>query len=362
MKIIHCADLHLDSEMSSNLDREKAKIRKAELLNTFCRMVDYAKENQVDAIIIAGDLYDKKNISATAANTVWKQILNNPEIDFYYLKGNHDADSFLAAVETIPENLKLFDKAWKSYRAGDIVITGVELDSENAATIYGGLTLNMEDFNIVIMHGQEISAAGNDKTEKISLKDLKNKGIDYLALGHIHSHKQEKLDSRGVYCYPGCLEGRGFDECGEHGFVLLEIEEKNNLKTSFVPFAKRTLYTVMTDISDCLATVDIVEKVKETLSQEAIDSESLVKMVLTGSVDVECEKNLEMISDYFKGNYYFFKVKDETTFFVDYEAFAFDESLKGEFVRKVFASDIPKEDQGIYIRYGIQALMGEEVE
>lgn len=361
MKIIHCADLHLDSEMSSNLDREKAKLRKAELLNTFCRMVEYAADNHVDAIIIAGDLYDKKNISATAANTVWKQILNNPGIDFYYLKGNHDADSFLAAVESIPENLKMFDKAWKGYRIGNVVITGAELDSENSATIYSSLNLNMEDLNIVVMHGQEI-IAGNDKTEKVSLKDLKNKGIDYLALGHIHSYKQEKLDARGIYCYPGCIEGRGFDECGEHGFVVLEIDEKNSFKTSFIPFAKRTLYTVMTDISDCLTTVDIVERVKQRLSEENIDSGSLVKVVLKGSVDVSCEKNIEMISDYFKENYYFLKVKDETTFFVDYEAFALDESLKGEFVRKVLASDIPKEEQGIYIRYGIQALMGEEVE
>jgi exonuclease SbcD len=56
-------------------------------------------------------------------------------------------------------------------------------------------------------------SSSKDKTEVISLKELKNKAIDYLALGHIHSYKMEQLDSRGVYCYPGCLEGRGFDEC-----------------------------------------------------------------------------------------------------------------------------------------------------
>lgn len=62
MKIIHCADLHLDSNMTSNLSREQAKQRKAELLATFERMIAYAKDNSVKAVIIAGDLYDKKNI------------------------------------------------------------------------------------------------------------------------------------------------------------------------------------------------------------------------------------------------------------------------------------------------------------
>ena len=58
MKIIHCADLHLDSNMTSNLSREQAKQRKAELLATFERMIAYAKDNSVKAVIIAGDLYE----------------------------------------------------------------------------------------------------------------------------------------------------------------------------------------------------------------------------------------------------------------------------------------------------------------
>ena len=88
MKIIHCADLHLDSKMETNLTKEQAKERKAELLNTFQRMVEYAAEEQVAAILIAGDLFDKKTVSATARNIVCQMIQFHPEIDFYYLKGN----------------------------------------------------------------------------------------------------------------------------------------------------------------------------------------------------------------------------------------------------------------------------------
>ena len=85
MKIIHCADLHLDSNMTSNLSREQAKQRKAELLATFERMIAYAKDNSVKAVIIAGDLYDKKNISANARNVFLSAINNNPDIKVFLI-------------------------------------------------------------------------------------------------------------------------------------------------------------------------------------------------------------------------------------------------------------------------------------
>ena len=86
MKIIHCADLHLDSKMTANLSKEQAKERKMEILRTFSRMVDYAAKNGVKVIIIAGDLFDTRNVSATARNLVRDTILKHPHIDFLYLK------------------------------------------------------------------------------------------------------------------------------------------------------------------------------------------------------------------------------------------------------------------------------------
>ena len=74
VKLIHCADLHLDSAMTTHLSKEKAQERKAELLRTFERMVEYARENEVEAILIAGDLFDRKNVSATARKSVRQAI------------------------------------------------------------------------------------------------------------------------------------------------------------------------------------------------------------------------------------------------------------------------------------------------
>lgn len=67
----------------------------------------------------------------------------------------------------------------------------------------------------MMLHGQEAEYAAQDKAEVVPLRDLRGKGIDYLALGHVHGYKKETLDSRGEYCYPGCLECRGFDEYGD---------------------------------------------------------------------------------------------------------------------------------------------------
>ena len=369
MKIIHCADLHLDSKLTANLSKEKAKERKAELLQTFTDMVEYADKNNVRAIIIAGDLFDVRNISVTAKNTVYNAVVNHGDIDFYYLKGNHDADSFLSMLEEIPENLKLFGDSLTSYTLTEgnyknVVITGAELSEKNTKTIYSSLVLDNDKINIVVLHGQEAAYKAKDKAEVININALRNKGIDYLALGHVHSHKEERLDNRGVLCYSGCLEGRGFDECGQCGFMLLDIDcESKRLSYSFVPFARRSLYTVNTDVSGCLTSMDILKRVRERLDEGAYNAESLVKIVLCGSVDVECEKNTEFIRKQLEDSFYFVKVYDETRLAVDYSAFARDVSLKGEFIRTVMGEGgIDEEQKAEIIRYGIQALAGEETD
>lgn len=367
MRIIHCADLHLDSRLSANLSVDKRRERKTEILHTFERMIGYAEDNRVRAILIAGDLFDTKNVTVTTRNMICEEILGHPEIDFYYLKGNHDADTFIDSLEIMPENLKLFEKSWTSYAVdtdGKVVITGTELCPENSNTIYEQLVLEQDKINIVMLHGQESVYHAKDKAEIINLTALKNKGIDYLALGHVHSYKNGQLDFRGEYCYSGCLEGRGFDECGEHGFVLLDIDvEAGTVNSQFVPFAYRQLHTIDVDITGCMTTSQIKEKVRAVLTEQNIPSTSLVKVVLTGNVDVECEKNMGFLLRSFEFDYYYMKIYDESKLAVDYKAFQLDESLKGEFVRMVMAADdMDEEMKAEVIRCGIQALAGEEID
>ena len=91
MKIIHCADLHLDSKMESNLSKEQAIQRREELVQTFVNMVSFAKNNDVKIIIIAGDMFDtSQNNQVRIKRRVLEQIKSSEEIDFIYLRGNHD--------------------------------------------------------------------------------------------------------------------------------------------------------------------------------------------------------------------------------------------------------------------------------
>ncbi len=362
MKIIHCADLHLDSRMTSNLDKAQAVERRKELLRTFTRMVEYARKNDVRVILIAGDLFDTRNVSALARNTVNDLICTNPQIDFLYLKGNHDSDNFLSKLEEIPSNLLFFEEEWTSYRYGNVVVSGLELSERNGAVVSNSLVLNQEDINIVTLHGQTDEYRSADQVERIGLNELRNHNIDYLALGHIHSFVQGVLDNRGIFCYPGCLEGRGFDECGKKGFVLLNIDEQTrSVKTDFVPIASRTLYTLPVDVSGVQTTQEAAVRMEQAVDKAAYASGSMVKFVLKGEVGVDTEINCDYLQDLFTDYFYFEKVEDQTRLRVEYSEYEKDASLKGEFIRMVLGSDLSEEQKTQVIRCGIDALSGEEI-
>jgi DNA repair exonuclease SbcCD nuclease subunit len=243
-----------------------------------------------------------------------------------------------------------------------VVITGLELSAANQATAYNSLVLSHEDYNIVTLHGQVEKYQSKDQAESISLNDLTNKNIDYLALGHVHSYVREPLDNRGVYCYSGCLEGRGFDECGQKGFVLLDIdEETHQATTTFVPIAARTLYTLEIDVSGVMTTQQAASRMEEVISQTDYPSGSMVKFVLTGDVEVDAEFNTEYLQDLFTDYYYFEKVYDRTQLKIDYNDYEKDASLKGEFIRMVLGSQLDEEQKAQVIRCGILALSGEEI-
>ncbi len=357
MKIIHCADLHLDSKMETNLSAAKAKERKKEILNTFERMVDYAANNQVNVIIIAGDMFDTSRITNSTKNRVLNTIRKNAQIDFLYLSGNHDESNFISIMEDVPTNLKVFGSSWTTFHYPTANITGLVLNESNRKTFYDTLQLPAEQLNIVVLHGQIGQTNSKDKTEIINLNKLKNKNIDYLALGHIHSYIKETLDQRGVYCYSGCLEGRGFDECGEKGFVLLEIEN-GKVKSQFVSFAQRQLIELVFDITPYADWFVIEDKILELV--KAYDQTNLLKITLRGKYPIQLEKHIGMLEQKLD-QFYFAKIKDETTLVVTNQDVAKDISLRGEFIRQVLASDLTAAEKEQTILIGLKALAGEDL-
>ena len=362
MKMIHCADLHLDAQVTANLSQEQARERKKEILRTFLRMVDYAKKNDVNVILIAGDLFDTRNVSALARNVVRDAILEHPEIDFLYLRGPYDADGFLAGFGTLPSNLKLFEDAWITYRYGNVAITGMELSMENDYYLYEQLEINPQDYNIVTLYGQVVPGRSLGDASRIGLAELKDKNIDYLALGHVHNYQIGRVDARGYYCYSGSLEGMSFEECGNKGFVLLEInEETMQAQMKFVPVASRNYYRLSVDVTGVMSTQEAAKRIKKELQGVDYPRKSLVSIELEGAVDVECDIDTEALRELFFEYFYYERVLNRTRLNADYRDYEKDASLKGEFIRMVLKSDMDEEKKAQVIRCGILALSGEEI-
>lgn len=358
MKIIHCADLHLDSKMESSFDSEKANQRRMELLKSFENMIQFAIYNKVQVIIIAGDLFDTCEYAYRKIKyRVIDNIKNAKDIDFLYLKGNHDKSDYFNKISSEVKNLKLFDTKIKSYIYDNICISGLEF-SENTISQLADINLDENMFNIFVMHGQESLGFSSDKQEIININMLKNKNIDYLALGHIHKYKFEKLDNRGYYCYSGCIEGRGFDECGEKGFVLLDIKN-NSMNHEFIKIAQRTFFEIDVNLVDVDNENDAYVKIINSIKH--IDYKNIIKINLIGDILDNLDIDTTYLSQKLSQIYYLVKIKNKTTIKVDYNLYKNDISLKGEFVNLIEKLDIDTYKKGKIISTGIKALLGKEL-
>ncbi len=391
MKLIHVADLHLDSRLSTNLNEEKARERRHELTGTWLRLVDYAAKHAVSAILIAGDLFDTAAVTETTANTVIASISGHPEIAFFYVKGNHDQDSFLNREEKLPENLYLFGDSWKTYRlSGGIAISGRELGTNQNAVashlpadwVSRTLQLNEEEFNIVMLHGQIIESRHGATTEEsvsvnasdasgdgeeIHLPEFADHGIDYLALGHVHKYMEGQLDGRGIWCYPGCLEGRGFDECGPHGFVLMDLDpETHSMTRERIDIAARHLHEVTVDVSGLESTVAMEKAISHQLTEGknsgALPAKDFVKVILSGELSMDAELNLPFLESRLGTMFYVTRLENRTTRHIPYEKFREDRSLKGSFIRNVEMDPaLTPEIRAEIIETGLRLLRGQEV-
>lgn len=348
MKIIHCADIHLGSRMNK-FPKDKADERARELRSSFERMVTYAKREGIYTILLAGDIFDSDQPFKKDKEFFYSVVRRNSEITFFYLRGNHDGKE--GYTEEI-ENLKTFGSDWTSYTLGwKVVLSGLEIDRGNCLSMYSSLRLDPDNLNIVMLHGQAGEAFGEGK---ISIPRLKNKNIDYLALGHLHTQGAAKIDDRGNSAYSGCLEGRGFDETGEKGFMVYDTDTR---EVNFVPFACRTIEERSLDISDTQDAYDVARKVK---SEVKIDEKNLLRLNLVGEIDFVDETLAEDVEKYISDMCYFVSVKDNTRLKIDYSAFKDSLSLKGEFVRLVSGEKLDESDRQKILDMGIRALSGQE--
>ena len=170
MKILHCADLHMDSPMETHMTREQAAKRNAEILMSFQRMTEYAEKEKVRVVLIAGDLFDGKRVTRRTVEGVLDAVRRTPQIDYLYVSGNHDDQTNAFADQEIPENFKRFTDKWNTIKYGDVAVSGIEITKNNASTLYEQLPAQKSRVNIVKLKRVDCQNCRNSLQGRTSMR------------------------------------------------------------------------------------------------------------------------------------------------------------------------------------------------
>ena len=252
----------------------------------------------------------------------------------------------------------MFGDEWTKFRYDNVAISGIKLNSKNSGIFYDNLILEDGEFNIVTLHGQIVGYNSEEAAEIISTPRLKGKNIDYLALGHIHKYSEGQIDFRGKFAYSGCLDGRGFDETGEKGFVLIGVQG-NKASYEFIPFSSRCLYEVELSVDGYNSWFKFRDFAINELTKN-YSSASLIKVVLKGRHAIDFVVDKDGFARRLSEEFFFAKVYDKTDLEYNVDDYINDKSVLGEFIRAIDESDMENQTKNEVIMCGINALKGEE--
>ena len=205
IKLLHAADLHLDSPFEA-LPAGKAAIRRREQRELLDALARLAAAERVDLVLLSGDLLDSGTPYFETGEELAQALRSIPAAVFI-APGNHDYYSPKSPYARLqmPENVHIFTEN----RSGPL-LRGFRTERRP-----GGI-------NLLCLHGD--FGAKDSPYDPISEAELQNSGIDYAALGHIHKASGLRKAGETWYSWPGCPEGRGFDETGEKYVNLVELE------------------------------------------------------------------------------------------------------------------------------------------
>lgn len=241
-RFLHAADIHLDSPLKGLglIDGAPAeKIRQASR-EAFSKLVDLAIASQVDFVLLAGDIFDNDQPTLMARRFFLKQIgrLTECEIPVYLIWGNHDAKNAVFKKNELPTNLFCFDAT----KPETVILEALHIALHGQSYREGAVNENLvknypqaieDKFNIGLLHTSLEGNDGHNNYAPCDLSDLKMKGYDYWALGHIH--QRQEVCREPYVVYPGNTQGRHIHESGSKGCLLVEVSDFEVRKTSFHP-------------------------------------------------------------------------------------------------------------------------------
>ena len=231
MKILHSADWHLDAPMSGK-NEAQARFLREELSKIPEKIAALAKREHCDLMLLAGDLFDGAYTQDSFRKVY--EALESVQIPVFITPGNHDFcqpnSPYLA--ENWPENVHIFKHpTMESVTLPNLncTIYGAGYNAMDCPALLSGFRADAQSqWQIGVLHGDATNTSSTYCP--VSPQQVRQSGLDYLALGHIH--KGDSFRSGDALCaWPGCPMGHGYDETGIKGVLLVELDEA--VKTEF---------------------------------------------------------------------------------------------------------------------------------
>ncbi len=336
VRILHTADWHLGAAFSY-LSHAKRQTRKAELILTGEKILNICKKNEIPLLLLPGDVFDSNSANADTVSAFLGCVRKYSDTRVVIAAGNHDpltADSpFLCSP--LPQNLYILGTNDECIYFEDI---GVRVYGKSFKNVYMQSSERFsiipptdDIINIMVLHGD---TEADSNYNRITPEFIRNSGMDYIALGHIHTFSGVRQLDSVYYAYPGCPEPHGFDETGEMG-VICAVVSKGKVEHQFVPTAARRHETVRIDIgaaTDNAAAAEIVKAELRSRFGETFDK-NLYKIILCGEIQENMNISTDEVLARIADDVFFAKLRNETRFSADLQSLSNENTLKGKFVK-----------------------------
>ena len=359
VKILHAADFHLDSPYYS-LSEEKAALRRQEGRELLSEIVYLAESEKAQLVLLSGDLFDS-GTSYWETQEMLANMLSSIKAQVFISPGNHDYFSPRSPYSfmELPENVHIFKSPYiKCVELGELGcrVWGAGFTSPVCDSVLTGFSAGKSNLiDIMVLHGE----LDGDRYNRITREEIAATGLDYLALGHTHTFSGIQKAGGTHYAYPGCPEGRGFDETGPKGVIVGSVS-KGKCDLRFVPVGKRQYEIVSVDLTGS----DNAESAIED-SVGSGQPDNIVRLVLKGEYSGELD--LPAIAGKFSDRFFSLTVKNETIPARGIWDGIDDDSLTGLFLTRMKEKyDQAQDDRArqaclTATRYGIAALENREV-
>jgi DNA repair exonuclease SbcCD nuclease subunit len=295
-RFVHAADIHLDSPMRSLAlrDPDLASLIGNATRRAFEAIIDLCLSEQVDALLLAGDLHDGDQTSMKTARFLAEQMrrLHEAGIRAFIIRGNHDAMSKITRELTFPDSVKLFGSRAETVAIErvdgnlSLAIHGLSFAKphapESLLPSYGAPVEGA--VNIGLMHTSLAGSAGHDLYAPCSIADLQAAGFRYWALGHIH--KRSAVEGGSAIVMPGIPQGRDVNEAGAKSVTLVTIGDDRSIRieehaTSIAQFER--IDVDVSRLEDWPGLIDAITAAMETARSLAVSPHLVARLRLSGA-------------------------------------------------------------------------------